>query len=83
MKLPTGARFDPTTGLLVWKPDKKQKGVNNIVLEVVDSHGESAVQEFQIHVFHNPGGKGRSFIKTSLSVIGFAGIVGAIVYLVI
>ncbi|MCG2757950.1 MAG: Ig domain-containing protein [Desulfobacteraceae bacterium] len=42
VRLPRNAKFYPETGILTWSPKKSQRGVNDIVLEVVDSWLEHA-----------------------------------------
>jgi hypothetical protein len=75
VRLPKGAKFDPETGWLTWKPRKSQRGVNDVVLEVVDIHGWSTLQEFQVHVFHNPGKQRFNFIRNSVAVLSLIGII--------
>lgn len=75
VRLPKHAHFDPTTGLLTWKPKKSQKGVNDIVLEVVDSHGWSTLQEIQVHVFHNPGTQRLNFLRSTISLLALIGVI--------
>ncbi|RKY55852.1 MAG: hypothetical protein DRP89_02465, partial [Candidatus Neomarinimicrobiota bacterium] len=75
VRIPKYAKFDPSTGKLIWQPKKSQKGVNYVVLEVVDSHGWSTLQEFQIHVFHNPGTKRISFIRSTISLLALIGVI--------
>ena len=79
VRLPKYASFDPATGMIVWKPRKAQKGVNDVVLEVVDSHGWSTLQEFQIHVFPNPGVRRFSFVWNAISILALAGVIYLIV----
>jgi hypothetical protein len=74
-KLPKNARFDPETGMLTWNPRKSQKGVNDVVLEVVDSHGWSTLQEFQVHVFHNPGAQRLNFLRNTVSLLALMGLI--------
>ncbi|RKY61142.1 MAG: hypothetical protein DRP96_04075 [Candidatus Neomarinimicrobiota bacterium] len=75
VRIPKGAKFDPATGELVWSPKKSQRGVNDIVLEVVDSHGWSTLQEFQVHVFHNPGTQRLNFLRNTISLLALIGII--------
>jgi len=75
IRLPKYASFDPESGLLTWNPRKVQKGVNDVVLEVVDSHGWSTMQEFQVHVFHNPATKRLSFIRDTISLLALVGVI--------
>ncbi|MBL7135082.1 MAG: hypothetical protein ISS81_00635 [Candidatus Marinimicrobia bacterium] len=78
VRIPKYAKFDPATGELVWQPKKSQKGVNDIVFEVVDSHGWSTIQEFQVHVFHNPGTKRISFIRSTIILLALVGVIIAV-----
>jgi hypothetical protein len=75
VRLPKYARFDPKTGILSWNPRKSQKGVNDIILEVTDSHGGSTLQEFQVHVFHNPGAKRFNFLRNTVSLLALIGLI--------
>ena len=75
VRLPKYARFDPKTGILSWNPRKSQKGVNDIILEVTDSHGGSTLQEFQVHVFYNPGAKHFNFLRNTLSLLALIGVI--------
>ncbi len=75
VRIPKGAKFDDKTGLLTWKPRKSQRGVNDVVLEAVDTHGWSTLQEFQVHVFHNPGKQRFNFIRNSVAVLSLIGII--------
>jgi len=75
MRLPKYANFDPATGIIVWTPRKAQKGVNDVVLEVVDSHGWSTLQEFQIHVFNNPGTRRLSFLRDTISLLALVALI--------
>jgi len=75
VKLPKNAKFDQETGMLTWNPRKSQKGVNDVVLEVVDSHGWSTLQEFQVHVFHNPGTQRLNFLRNTISLLALMGLI--------
>ncbi len=75
VRIPKYAKFDPSTGNLVWEPRKSQKGVNDVVLEVVDSHGWGTLQEFQVHVFHNPGTKRILFLYSTISLLALIGVI--------
>jgi len=75
VRIPKGAKFDPVTGELVWSPKKNQRGVNDMVLEVVDSHGWSTLQEFQVHVFHNPGTQRLNFLRNTISLLALIGVI--------
>lgn len=75
VRLPKYANFDPATGMIVWTPRKAQKGVNDVVLEVVDSHGWSTLQEFQIHVFNNPGTRRLSFLRDTISLLALVALI--------
>lgn len=75
IRLPKTATFDPESRMLVWTPKKTQKGVNDVVLEVVDSHGWSTLQEFQIHVFQNPSGRKFSFFWNGVSIAALIGVI--------
>ncbi|MBC8492062.1 MAG: hypothetical protein H8D42_05835 [Candidatus Marinimicrobia bacterium] len=75
VRLPRNAKFDPETGILIWSPKKSQRGVNDIVLEVVDSHGWSTLQEFQVHVFHNPGTQRLNFLRNTISLLALIGVI--------
>ncbi len=75
VRIPKGAKFDPETGELVWSPKKSQRGVTDIVLEVVDSHGWSTLQEFQLHVFHNPGTQRLNFLRNTISLLALLGLI--------
>lgn len=75
VRLPKSAKFDPETGMLTWNPKKSQKGVNDVVLEVVDSHGWSTLQEFQVHVFHNPGTQRLNFLRNTISLLALMGLI--------
>ncbi|MFH1214168.1 MAG: putative Ig domain-containing protein [Candidatus Neomarinimicrobiota bacterium] len=75
VRMPKYANFDPETGMVTWTPRKAQKGVNDIVLEVVDSHGWSTLQEFQVHVFNNPGTRRLSFLRDTISLLALIGVI--------
>ena len=75
IRLPKYATFDAKTGLLVWEPRKSQKGVNDMVFEVTDTHGWSSVQESQVHVFHNPSTKRLSFLRDTISLMALIGVI--------
>jgi len=75
IRLPKSATFDPESRMLVWTPKKTQKGVNDVVLEIVDSHGWSTLQEFQIHVFQNPSGRKFSFFWNGISIAALIGVI--------
>ncbi|MCK4715561.1 MAG: hypothetical protein KAT54_02020 [Candidatus Marinimicrobia bacterium] len=75
VRLPKKAKFNPETGILSWSPKKSQCGVNDIVLEVVDSHGWSTLQEFQVHVFHNPGTQRLNFLRNTISLLALIGVI--------
>ncbi|HDP68502.1 MAG TPA: hypothetical protein ENN20_08395 [Candidatus Marinimicrobia bacterium] len=75
VRIPKGAKFEPETGELVWSPKKSQRGVTDIVLEVVDSHGWSTLQEFQVHVFHNPGTQRLNFLRNTISLLAILGLI--------
>ena len=80
VRLPKNSEFDPQTKLFIWTPKQSQKGVHDVVLEVVDSHGRSTLQEFQVHVFPNPGAKRFSFLpRNLLAIVGL----GSIIYFII
>ncbi len=73
--LPDGAEFNPETGLLTWEPDKDQKGVTRITLEVVDAHGWSTTQEVEIHVFYNPASRRRTIFTSTASLLALLAII--------
>jgi len=73
--LPDGAKFDAETGRLTWEPDKDQKGVSTITLEVVDSHGWSTTQEVEIHVFYNPASRRRAIFTSTASLLALLAII--------
>jgi hypothetical protein len=75
VRLPKYANFDPASGMITWTPRKAQKGVNDIVLEVVDAHGWSTLQEFQVHVFNNPGTRRLSFLRDTISLLALIGVI--------
>ena len=75
VRIPKGAKFETETGELVWSPKKSQRGVNDMVLEVVDSHGWSTLQEFQVHVFHNPGTQRLNFLRNTISLLALIGVI--------
>lgn len=75
VRLPKSATFDPGSHIFVWMPKKNQKGVNDVVFDVVDSHGGSTPQEFQIHVFQNPSGKKFSFFWSGISIVALIGVI--------
>jgi len=75
VKIPKNAKFDQETRMLTWNPRKSQKGVNDVVLEVVDSHGWSTLQEFQVHVFHNPGAQRLSLLRNTISLLAIMGLI--------
>ena len=75
VRIPKGAKFDPETGELIWSPKKSQRGGNDMVLEVVDSHGWSTLQEFQVHVFHNPGTQRLNFLRNTISLLAILGVI--------
>jgi len=79
IRLPKTATFDPDSRMLVWTPKKTQKGVNDVVLEIVDSHGWSTLQEFQIHVFQNPSGRKFSFFWNGISIAALIGVIYLII----
>ncbi|MFH1852953.1 MAG: putative Ig domain-containing protein [Candidatus Neomarinimicrobiota bacterium] len=54
LRLPKYARFNPKTGLLVWKPRSDQSGANDVIIMAVDERGAATAHEFQIHVFVDP-----------------------------
>ncbi|MFH1851088.1 MAG: putative Ig domain-containing protein, partial [Candidatus Neomarinimicrobiota bacterium] len=54
LRLPKYARFNPKSGLLVWKPRSDQSGANDVIIMAVDERGAATAHEFQIHVFVDP-----------------------------
>ena len=62
LRLPKYAKFNPKTGLLVWKPRSGQKGPNDVIIMVTDERGAATSHEFQIHVFEDPSD--RQFVNT-------------------
>jgi len=79
VRLPKYADFDPESGMIVWTPRKNQKGVNDVILEIVDSHGWSTLQEFQIHVFANPATRRLSFLRDTISLLALLGVIYLVV----
>lgn len=79
IRLPKYANFDPQSGLLTWTPRKNQKGVNDIVLEVRDPQGWNTLQEFQVHVFHNPSSSRLSFLRDTISLLALIGVIYLVV----
>lgn len=75
IRIPKYASFDPATGLLTWTPRNNQKGVNDVVIEVGDNHGWSTLQEFQIHVFHNPSAGRLTFLRDTISLLVLIGVI--------
>ena len=73
-RLPRYSDFNTRTGLFKWRPRDIQKGANDVVLEVIDSHGGVTVHEFQVHVFEDPSR--RQFLFTGWPLmLAFVGII--------
>jgi hypothetical protein len=73
-KLPRYSDFDPRTGLFRWRPRDLQKGPNDVVFEITDSHGGVTIHEFQIHVFEDPSR--RRFLFTGWPLLlAFVGVI--------
>jgi hypothetical protein len=73
-KLPRYSDFDPRTGLFQWRPRDLQKGPNDVVFEITDSHGGVTIHEFQIHVFEDPSR--RRFLFTGWPLmLAFVGVI--------
>ena len=75
IKIPNYSNFDPSIGELLWVPKRSQKGVHDILLEVIDSHGSSTLQEFQVHVFHNPSERRLSLLRSTISLLALIGVI--------
>ena len=74
LKLPRFSEFDARTGLFKWRPRTLQKGPNDIIFEITDSHGGVTLHEFQVHVFEDPSRE--RFLLTSWPLMmAFAGII--------
>ncbi|MFC1480867.1 FG-GAP repeat domain-containing protein [Candidatus Neomarinimicrobiota bacterium] len=74
VKLPRYSEFDARTGLFRWRPRDLQKGPNDIIFEVTDSHGGTTVHEFQVHVFDDPSRRQILFTGWPL-LMAFAGVI--------
>ncbi len=72
VKLPRYSEFDARTGLFKWRPRTLQKGPNDIIFEVTDSHGGITIHEFQVHVFEDPSRERFLFTSWPL-LLAFAG----------
>ncbi|UCD36671.1 MAG: VCBS repeat-containing protein [Fidelibacterota bacterium] len=73
-RLPRYSDFDARTGLFKWRPRELQKGPNDIVFEVTDSHGGVTIHEFQVHVFEDPSR--RRFLFTGWPLLlAFVGVI--------
>ncbi|MEE9161649.1 MAG: Ig domain-containing protein, partial [Candidatus Neomarinimicrobiota bacterium] len=73
-RLPRYSDFDPRTGLFKWRPRDIQKGANDVILEVTDTHGGVTVHEFQVHVFEDPSR--RQFLFTGWPLmLAFVGVI--------
>ena len=73
-KLPRYSDFDPRTGLFRWRPRDLQKGPNDVIFEITDSHGGVTIHEFQIHVFEDPSR--RRFLFTGWPLmLAFVGVI--------
>ncbi len=74
LKLPRYSEFDARTGLFKWRPRTLQKGPNDIIFEITDSHGGVTLHEFQVHVFEDPSRE--RFLLTSWPLMmAFAGVI--------
>jgi hypothetical protein len=74
LKLPRFSQFDARTGLFKWRPRTLQKGPNDIIFEITDSHGGVTLHEFQVHVFEDPSRE--RFLLTSWPLMmAFAGVI--------
>ncbi|MCF7842662.1 MAG: putative Ig domain-containing protein [Lentisphaeria bacterium] len=54
IQLPADAKLEATTGLIRWVPAREQDGVNDFIIEAVDTHGGVTQHPFQVHVFVDP-----------------------------
>lgn len=54
IQLPSEANLETSTGLIRWVPTRDQDGVNDFIIEAVDTHGGVTRHPFQVHVFVDP-----------------------------
>ena len=54
VQMPAEATMNAISGLISWLPAKDQEGVNDFVIEAVDSRGGITQHTFQVHVFVDP-----------------------------
>ena len=52
---PQGLAIDSGTGLLSWTPQASQAGTANVILQVADGRGGTALQSYAIYVPQQPG----------------------------
>ncbi|MEE9464456.1 MAG: Ig domain-containing protein, partial [Candidatus Neomarinimicrobiota bacterium] len=74
IKLPRYSEFDARTGLFKWRPRSLQKGPNDVIFEITDSHGGVTLHEFQVHVFQDPSRERFLFTSWPL-MMAFAGVI--------
>lgn len=54
VQLPSEAKLEASTGLIRWVPTREQDGVNDFIIEALDTHGGVTRHAFQVHVFVDP-----------------------------